>query len=462
MRPRLVDRERELVQLQAVTAEAPALVVLRGRRRVGKSFLLRMALQGARVVSFQAEESPRALQLQAFADECARLIPGAPQLSFGSWTEALVVLEAQASENGHLTVIIDEFQRVAAEDAGIESVIQNAWDRWDHEEIPVALVLSGSALSFMAGLFKGGKPTHGRNIYRPLLQPLSFRDIAPFAPAGLSKIELIERFGIIGGTPQYQRWAGTRSLNQILDEVILSPDAPLYDDPEHLIREEDGIREPGPYFGILQAIAHGSSTPSRIAGRLGISAPNTSKYLARLHELSYITKIDPIEPGGKGASRGYWKIDDPYFHFWFNQVFPNRSRLSHGRISEVAREIKGKLPQIIGPVFEDCCREWVRRSSPLGADARAVGSWWNRKSEIEIDVVAVTKNSYSVLGSCKWISKPVGTGALDDLYAGRAVLGPQAAQAKLVIFAKSGFAPTLVDRAGAEGVELVSVDTLFD
>jgi AAA+ ATPase superfamily predicted ATPase len=412
-------------------------------------------------VSYQAEVNPRALQLESFAAECRRLIAGTPELRFGDWDDALAFVEAQAREHGPLTVVIDEFQRVAAEDASIESKIQRAWDRWDHQSVPVALVLSGSALSFMAGLFQGGKPIHGRSVLRPLLQPLSYRDIGAFGPGGLTPIELVERFSVLGGTPQYLRWAGPRPLAEVIEDVLLSPDAPLYDDPEHLIREEENIRNPGPYFGIMEAIARGYTDPTSIGGKLQISSQLATNFLNRLAELEYVAKVEPLEPGHSGSARAYWKISDPYFRLWFGYVFPNRSRLARGRIKEVARELARASSQITSLVFEDVCREWIGRYSELGADADDVGSWWSRRSYSEIDVVALNRRGYSVLGSCKWRSKPVGPAVLDDLHAARSSLGPKAAQARLAIFSKSGFKPELSLRAEHEGVVLVEVAALF-
>jgi AAA+ ATPase superfamily predicted ATPase len=457
----IVDRDRELRQLRAIVAAPPALVVLRGRRRVGKSFLLRVALPGERLISYQAEVNPQPLQLEAFAAECARLVPGAPDVRFATWDDALAFVEAQAREQGPLTVVIDEFQRVAAQDESIESKIQNAWDRWDHENVPLALVLSGSALSFMAGLFQGGKPTHGRSAMRPLLQPLSYRDIAAFGPSGMTPVELVERFSVLGGTPQYLRWAAGRPLEDVIEEVILSPDAPLYDDPEHLIREEENIREPGPYFGIMQAIARGYTNPTAIGGRLQISSQLATNFLGRLTDLAYVAKVEPLEPRHGGQARAYWKIGDPYFRFWFGHVFPNRSRLARGRIGEVAGEIERALPQVTSLVFEDLCREWIGSHSELGADADEVGSWWSRKSDVEIDLVTLSRNGYGLLGSCKWSSEPIGPAILDQLHEAKATLGPKAAQARLALFSKSGFAHELAARAESEQVVLVEVSDLF-
>lgn len=220
-----IDRQRELQQLQTLAGAPPGPVILTGRRRVGKSFLLRVALTGDRVVYFQAEEQPRPLQLAAFARECSQLVGGAP-LAFATWEDAFSFLDGQAKRDGALVAVLDEFQYLAYEDAGLVSAVQKWWDRLDREGTPVLLVLSGSALTFMAGLLSGQKPTHGRSVFRPVLQPLNYRDAADFAPKSLSPVELVERYAVLGGTPEYQRWAGARALGEILRDVVLSPDGP--------------------------------------------------------------------------------------------------------------------------------------------------------------------------------------------------------------------------------------------
>ena len=436
-------------------------MVLRGRRRVGKTFLLRVALRGERVIQLQAEERPRALQLEALARECGRLLPGAPPLAFADWEDALGFMQDQAVAGGPLVVVLDEFQYLAASDEGLVSMIQRAWDRWDAEGVPLMLVLSGSALSFMEGLLGAARPTYGRSVYRPLLLPLNYRDSAGFASPATPPDRLIERFAVLGGTPQYQRWAGDRSLRRVITETILPPDAPLHGDPEHLVRQEGGIREPGSYFGTLQAIAEGSTTTSAIAGRLGMLQQLASQTLARLQDLGYVARIEPLEPGRKARARGFWKVSDPYLRFWFRYVVPNRSRLARGRVVEVADEIEGDLATFVGPVFEECCREWVGRYSTLGEDALEVGSWWSRTHDVEVDVVTLVKAGYGLVGSCKWSRRPVSDNVLDDLYAARSVMGPKAARARLAIFARGGFSRRLTQRAADEGVDLVGLSELF-
>lgn len=458
----IVDREREISELRRLAANPPALAILRGRRRVGKTFLLRVALTGERVVQFQAEEQPRALQLAALAREFARLLPGEPPLSFADWGEFLRSAGEQASAAGPLTLVLDEFQDLVAGDPGLPSAIQRAWDDWDARRVPVTLMLCGSAISFMEGLLSASSPTFGRSVFRPLLLPLTYRDSAGFAAPGTPAERLIERFAVLGGTPQYQKWAGPAPIDRIIERTILPPDAPLHSDPEHLVRQEEGVREPGPYLGALQAIADGYTTPSAIGGRLEMKQQLVGHFLSRLEDLGYAARVEPLQPGERGRGRAYWKIRDPYFRFWFRYVLPNRSRLAMGRIGEVAAEIHSDLPTFVGPVFEDCCREWVGRYSSLGDGALKVASWWSRRNDVEIDVAAVGKSRYLLLGSCKWRRRPVGEDVLDELYEARASLGPAAARARLAIFARAGFSPALLARATAENVRLVEAAELFE
>lgn len=158
-------------------------------------------------------------------------------------------------------------------------------------------------------------------------------------------------------------------------------------------------------------------------------AGDDHSYLKRLERLTYISKVEPLEPGGKAKSRAYWKIADPYFRLWFRFVLPNSSRLG--------------------------------RSSPLGGSATAVGSWWSRRSDVEIDVVALDKRCYTLLGSCKWWDDLVGESVLDDLIDARAVIGPQARQAELALFSKLGFTNGLAARAQREHVHLFTAADLF-
>lgn len=461
MRP-LVNREQELQLLSEQRDTAPSLVVLRGRRRVGKTFLLRHALAGERVVSYQADEQPRSVQLAAFAAEAARLLPGAPPLSFDSWDAALDFVGSQAGERP-LVVIVDEFQYACLPEPALPSIVQRHWDRWDAGGVPLCLVLSGGALTFMEGLLSRDAPLHGRATYRPTIEPLDYRDAAALAPARSSPEALVERYAVIGGVPQYQVWAGRRPLEGVVREAILRKGSPLYEEPLTLVREEQGIRDPRRYFGVLAAIASGRTRNAEIGSLVELPSSNVAAVLERLAALGYVEERAPAIPGGR-RRRGFWQLSDPFFRFWFRRVQPNRSRLDRGEaIDEVWGQVNADLDSYVGHAFEDVCRRWLGRYSGLEEAGRAttIGSWWSRDGRHEIDIAAADRREYTLLGSCKWSRRLVGEGALEALLESRDAVDGRTANARLALFARRGFTQALVRRAAREDVLLVTAADLF-
>jgi len=458
----LVDREQELARLIEQRASAPSLVVMRGRRRVGKTFLLAHAFNGEDVVSYQADEQPRSVQLAAFASEAARLLPGSPPLSFDSWDAAFGFLGSPARARP-LVVVIDEFQYACASEPALPSIVQRHWDAWDTQSTPICLVLSGSVLSFMEGLLSREAPLHGRASYRPTIGPLDYRDARELAPAGNSPQESIERYAVVGGTPQYQIWAGLGPLERVVRERILSKGAPLYEEPLTLVREEQNIRDPKSYFGVLAAIASGRTRNAQIGSLLESPSSNVAATLERLAELGYVQEKTPVSPNAK-RSRGFWQLSDPFFRFWFRRVAPNRSRLDRGEIDSVWEQVAGDLDTYVGRIFEDVCRHWLAHFSDIeqARDATTIGSWWSRDGRHEIDIACADRKRYTLLGSCKWSRRLVGEDALDALLSSRDAIDGRAADASLALFARRGFTRSLRQRAAREGVRLVNAADLFE
>lgn len=457
---KLIDRESEAALLREAHAQPPSLVVVTGRRRIGKSYLLSTVLSGQRVIGYHADEQDERGHLDLLANEAAHLLPGAPPLRFADWDAALQFFALQ-SYVAPLTVIFDEFQYLCAAQPALPSIIQRHWDNWQRDGTAVTLVLSGSALSFMTGLLGHGAPLYGRATQRPFLRALDYRDAAKFVRSTDAEA-LLRRYAVLGGTPQYQVWAGDRRIETVLRSAVLAKGQPLYEDPLHLLREGEGIRDPATYFSILRAIAGGATQHNQIATRIGIPSSNLGARLARLEELGYVTAWAPLSADGPEPRRTSYRIADPYFGFFFRYVFPNRSRLERGRVEEVAREVLADLDNVMGRAFEDACRTWAGRYAPEDevGSSDELGSWWSRDGSVEIDVVGTRKGRYSLLGSCKW-RRTVGGDVLDALHDAQASLGGKAARARLALFARRGFTPELTARAADEQVLLVTAADLF-
>lgn len=450
----MIDRLEEKRRLERAADEAPQLVVMRGRRRVGKSYLLNSCFEDRRLVYFQADEGEERGHLDLFASEVGQLV-NAP-LSFADWDAALDYVGALGTDQA-LVVVLDEYQWLRKAQPRLDSTIMRHFDRWERRKVPITVVVSGSALTLMEELLEGDKPMFGRAGYRPLVEPFNFRDASLFGPSKVTSEEKLRRFGVLGGTAQYQVWAGKLPLQRVLKERILPKDESLFEEPLQLIRGEDEIREPGNYYAILRAIAQGETRFNQIEARSKITSGQLlTKRLKRLERLRYIEERRPI--GGNGTV--LWEIADPFFAFWFRSVYPNRSRLQGGRVDEVAGEITRDLDNQMGWVFERVCREWARRYSPAEefAEANEIGAYWTRTHDLEIDVVARARKRYLALGSCKWSAR-ADTHVLDALEEARSKVAG-AADASLFIFAR-GFHPALLQRASEGRVRLVSADDLF-
>ncbi len=455
----MIDRENELAQLQQAADSPPRLVILRGRRRVGKSFLLDRSLAERRGVFFQADEQSEQAHLDLLAREAARLLPSNPPLRFDDWDAALRFLGDQAAQ-APLVVVLDEFQWLWQAQPFLDSIVQRHWDSWERAGTPITLILSGSALTMMEKLLDHSSPLFGRAQYRPLLLPLDFRQAAEFAGPKLSAQEKLERYAVLGGVPQYQVWGGRGYVRDVIADRILVKDQALHEEPLHLVRAEQQIRDPGTYFAMVSAIAHGATRPSEIANRTGLELPNLLKMLSRLAELGYVELRHPISVRPENK-RSVYRLCDPFFRFWFRFVFPNRSLLARGRVQEVLATIERDFDTFMGGAFEDCCREWVGRyaTSEQAPSCEELGAWWSRDGQVEIDITGMTRSSYVLLGSCKW-NQQAPAQVVGKLLEHRDFLGARAGRAKLMIFAR-GFAPQLVERARDEDVTLISAEALF-
>ena len=455
----MVDRERETRAIAKAVETQPALIVMIGRRRVGKSFLLARTLSGARTVFFQGDEQGERQHLDLLAAEAGRALIGSTALSFSTWDDALDFLGEQALREP-LTVVLDEFQWLKAAQPALDSIIQRHWDAWDREQVPITLVLSGSALTLMERMLEQGAPLFGRAAARPRLQPLDYRDAVAFARS-TDPEQRLRRWAVLGGTPQYQLWAGPGALNAVMAEKILAKDAPLYEDARHLLRDGEGVRDPGTYLAILRAIADGATRHNEIAQHAVVPTGNLGRKLERLEDLGYVAPRAPLAAGGF-ESRVSYELTDPYFRFWFRYVAPNRSRLEQGRVDEVLQEILADFDNVMGWAFEACCRRWVAAYAPDEATGapQEIGSYWSRDGRTEVDVVGTRKQRYVFVGSCKW-RKTVGTDVLSQLRAQQEALGPKAARARLAIFAREGFTDELRGEAAEEDVLLVTAADLF-
>jgi AAA+ ATPase superfamily predicted ATPase len=267
-----VGRQRELALLEeAHAARRSALIPIYGRRRVGKSELILKFLRGKPGLYFLGKAAPAALQIREFLREAARSLqePLLASLSVESWSDALAAVIGRWRGPGKLPLVLDEFQWIAGASPELPSVLQELWDRSWSRTGRVMLILCGSYVGFMEREVLGKKsPLFGRRTAQIQLSPFSYREAALFHP-GWSLVERAKAYFICGGIPLYlQQFHKGQSVEKNIEAQLLDEFAPLYREPEFLLREE--LRDVENYHAVLMAIAAECSTNQAIAKKTGL------------------------------------------------------------------------------------------------------------------------------------------------------------------------------------------------
>ncbi len=445
-----IDRASELADLESRwRSEVSELVIVYGRRRVGKTELLLRFAQGKRALYFLAAQVTKTEQLRQFSQQLRSTFddPLLAHLTFTEWESAWSYL-AQKAEGERLLVVLDEFPYLCEAQAALPSLLQRFWDlQGRHTQL--FLVLCGSQVSFMEReLLAQRAPLYGRRTAQLQLRPLSFRDAAQFFPQYSARQQLMA-YGMLGGMPAYlQRFDPHRSLRQNLLREALSVQGFLYEEPHFLLQME--LRDPKTYMALLGAIASGCTRLNQIAQRAGLTVQVASKYLNVLRGLALVAReVSPLERAPERSKKGRYRVADPFLQFWFRFLQPHLSLVEAGAGTLVyQRFIAPQLDTYLGGVFEEVCREFIRRyGGELGEESvRRVGRHWG--AEFDLDIVIEHLDRSWSFGECKWTRRPLGERTLKLLQARIAQLRPAPAPVRsLLLFASSGFTERLKRRA---------------
>jgi hypothetical protein len=468
-----VDRQAELDFLSStLERKHPTLaqfILLYGRRRVGKTVLLRHWAEqsGMPHTYWAAEKEPAGLQRRKLY---ARLLGVEPSQAptFDSWAECWSAIAAVLGERRQI-LILDEFTYAVETDPAMLSSLQHAWDQV-FKQAQVVLVLCGSHVHTMETLHARQSPLFGRLTGQWHLQPLSFATLQEFLP-NWSAEERVAAYAVVGGVPAYLEWLDPdRSLSDNIRDVILAPGSMFVAEPTFLLYDE--VREPSTHLAILKAIGAGNHTLSEISDAALVSKAHLSAYLARLRELRLLERRLPVTvpPNRRRRSRsGRYHLSDPYFRFYFRFLAPHYDDVAY-RPRQVLPRIREGLRAFVGmTAFEDLSRQWVLAQGRAGAlplEVREVGSHWSRR--VQVDVVAVHWTDRAILlGEAKWSTDAVGRSVIRDLIETKTpkVLRDLPGQGEgwevhYAFFARAGFTDAARAEAGAVGAQLVDLRRL--
>jgi uncharacterized protein len=421
----LVDRKRELEELNWLLEEGRAhLLAVTGRRRLGKTTLLLTwaAQSGLPYLYWVASRAPSSLLLRQFSQLIwQRMYPDdvmPANFSYSEWAEAFAQL-ARVAADQPLIVIMDEFAYAAEIDAALPSILQNAWDH-QLKSTKIIMVLCGSQVGMMEGLFRYDAPLYGR-VTGPLrIEPLPFSALKQFYPQYNSE-QRVAVWAMLGGVPAYlEQFSDQRSVGENVKRHIFRATGMFNTDPENLLHES--LRDPQNYVAILLAIAAGNHRVTDIVSAAAFQQiKQADPYLARLRELGIIRREAPVtvRPLDQPASRlSRYILADHYLRFYFRFIWPRQDMLAQRLHDPLWAEISEQLRAFIGQTaFEELCQEWILAQARLGRlpfTPEQVGSHWGKG--VQVDVAAINwRKRQLLLGECKWGVNPVGRSVLTEL-----------------------------------------------
>ena len=435
----VVGRERERRELgQAwarATAGQPQLVVLWGRRRVGKTYLLTHFAEGKRAVYFTAtRQDSEERQLRRFAErlreqleEQARdLVPEA----FRDWESALRLV-VRLADTTPLLLVIDEAPRLSAARSDFADVVSAVWENRVRQQ-RLMLVLSGSAVAVMEAMLGPHGGLHRRASVERRMDPFPLYDARAFLP-DLAPAEFIEAYAACGGYPLHlRRWSAAQDTDANLDELAFTPGALLLRDATDILSEDLDWR--GGYERVLAAMADGARRRSRIAGQAQQRIDYT---LDRLKRAGYIRVVRSIGVGG--SPDPFYEIADDYLAFWFTVLRDDADLVEGGQGAAVRQRTAGRWQTHVARVFEAEARAHAQRLVQAGElpPDTVVGRWW-RDETAEIDVLGLSQAAPVLVGEARWQTGQVLPRDLAELRRKSAHLPAAPAAVRYAFWARGG------------------------
>lgn len=416
-----VNRYEELAFLEKeYKRDGSSLVILYGRRRVGKTALTNKFIENKRAIYFLATEENETQNRTAFKDIIAEKIGNELLMNakidswdmiFKAWVD-----EGESFEEKKL-MVMDEFQYLGKANPAFLSVFQRIWDTILKEK-NVMVILCGSLISMMESqTLAYSSPLYGRRTGQIKLKQIAFRHYREFFVDKSGK-ELIAYYAITGGIPKYMElFYDSPDVYTAIENNILSRSSFLYDEPNFLLRRE--VSEIGSYFSIIKTIASGNQKLSKIATALELKQTGVTKYLRTLIDLDILEREVPVtEHNPEGSKRGLYKIKDNFILFWFKFIFPNLSYIESGHAELAMKKIRANLVDAhIAYVYEDICMEKMWELSADGIwdfHFDKVGRWWDGNTEIDI-VALEQEGGHMIFGECKYWENKVGVDVLRNL-----------------------------------------------
>ena len=458
-----IGRDQELHTLDRLFhSDQFEFAVVYGRRRVGKTALINEFVRDKKVIFFTGVETNEKQNLENFSKCIMEYATGVPADSYFSSFQAALEYVFELSAKKRLVLVLDEYPYVARASKSLASTLQLLIDK--HKDTSkLFLVLCGSSMSYMEDHVLAYKaPLYGRRTAQLKIQPFDFFQACE-CMGHFSDFDKALAYGFIGGTPQYLMQIDDRlSIEENIKHTHLNPASSIFEEPNNLLKQE--VREPAIYNAVITAIANGCSKMNEISTNIGEDTSVCASYMKNLILLGIVKKELPY--GETSSRKTIYSIEDNMFRFWYRFVPENTSIISRGAADLAYQRIAPELPNYMGGVFEEICKQYLWKlllNGTCAVNFNELGRWWGTnpktRAQEEIDIMGADKDT-ALFGECKWTNEKVDLGVLETL-AERSRLF-HFKKNYFYLFAKTGFSKGCIEKAAEMGnVTLVSLKDMM-
>ena len=398
------DRAKEKYFLDGLRHKSEKqMIVVYGRRRIGKTMLLKHVYPYAKYLFVDTISKETLLK-----DFSEHIFDGV----FGSWEAFFKHLL-----NNNDIVIIDEFQNFLRVDNSVFSILQKVWDGLDSK---VLLILCGSYTGMMKHIFLDYKePLFGRSAYQINLKEFDFIETAKMLNFfGYDTDEIIDRYSVFGGIPKYLWYLKTKEEFKIqIKNLFFDELAPLREEGKNLLIGEFGSEHRG-YFSILEKIGCFDKEIGEIVDKTGMERTKVMKYISELAD--YYGIIEKVENKLCVSKRGIrYRIKDNFLNFWFKYIYSNQDKIEFNPENAFNFAVKN-INEFIGRIFEEIIKSIIPNFYKAGLIPflpETIGKHWGKiphsKDVYEIDIVGESKDAL-LIAECKWRNKKTSIKDMDN------------------------------------------------
>ena len=376
--------------------------IVYGRRRIGKSTLLKKFIQGKPSIYLVANEKKLEFNLESFAKETGQFL-NRTNLKFSSFTDMMEYLFRYIKNK--TIIIIDEFTYLIGVEKAVLSELQNIIDKF-RDSSKLKLIISGSHVGMVEDMLSFQKPLYARKTFAIRLKEFDYYEASCFYPR-YSFEDKIRAYAVCGGVPYYlSLMDDSQTLKDNIITMFICPHAHLENELDFLFQTE--FRNKANYSSVLQAVAGKKTKLNEISqlSHIGDTA-KTATYLKPLVEMELVEKENAFGDE-KTQRKTIYKLKNNMVNFIYSFMEENKS--AHELLTPddfYAIYIEPNIDKYVSFIFEDVCKQFLARRNklPIKEKTLEIGRYWLNDSvtrtQIEIDICTKTTGGF-IIYECKW------------------------------------------------------------